>query len=113
LDEVALVEILTGPKNAIVKQYQRLFEMEGVKLTLADEALKSIARKAIERKTGARGLRSIMESILLDTMYDLPGMDGVEEVVISKEVVDGEAKPLLIYADRAAEKSDKKLPASA
>jgi ATP-dependent Clp protease ATP-binding subunit ClpX len=113
LDEVALVEILTGPKNAIVKQYQRLFEMEGVKLTLADEALKSIARKAIDRKTGARGLRSIMETILLDTMYDLPGMDGVEEVVISKEVVDGEAKPLLIYADRAAEKMEKKLPASA
>jgi ATP-dependent Clp protease ATP-binding subunit ClpX len=113
LDEVALVEILTGPKNAIVKQYQRLFEMEGVKLTLAEEALKSIARKAIDRKTGARGLRSIMETILLDTMYDLPGMDGVEEVVISKEVVDGEAKPLLIYADRAAEKMEKKLPASA
>ena len=113
LDEVALVEIHTGPKNAIVKQYQRLFEMEGVKLTLADEALRSIARKAIERKTGARGLRSIMETILLDTMYDLPGMDGVEEVVISKEVVDGEAKPLLIYADRAAEKMEKKLPASA
>ncbi len=113
LDEVALVEILTGPKNAIVKQYQRLFEMEGVKLTLADEALKSIARKAIDRKTGARGLRSIMETILLDTMYDLPGMDGVEEVVISKEVVDGEAKPLLIYADRDSEKAEKKLPASA
>ena len=113
LDEVALVEILTGPKNAIVKQYQRLFEMEGVKLTLADEALKSIARKAIERKTGARGLRSIMETILLDTMYDLPGMDGVEEVVISKEVVDGEAKPLLIYVDRDSEKAEKKLPASA
>jgi ATP-dependent Clp protease ATP-binding subunit ClpX len=113
LDEVALVEILTGPKNAIVKQYQRLFEMEGVKLTLAEEALKSIARKAIDRKTGARGLRSIMETILLDTMYDLPGMDGVEEVVISKEVVDGEAKPLLIYADRALEKIEKKLPASA
>ena len=100
LDEVALVQILSEPKNAIVKQYQRLFEMEGVKLTLPDEAMKSIARKAIERKTGARGLRSIMENILLDTMYDLPGMGGVEEVVISKEVVDGVAKPLLIYADR-------------
>jgi ATP-dependent Clp protease ATP-binding subunit ClpX len=111
LDEATLVEILTGPKNAIVKQYQRLFEMEGVKLTLADEALKSIARKAIDRKTGARGLRSIMETILLDTMYDLPGMEGVEEVVISKEVVDGDAKPLLIYADR--EKSAKLAPASA
>jgi ATP-dependent Clp protease ATP-binding subunit ClpX len=111
LDETTLVEILTGPKNAIVKQYQRLFEMEGVKLTLADEALKSIARKAIDRKTGARGLRSIMETILLDTMYDLPGMDGVEEVVISKEVVDGDAKPLLIYADR--ETSAKLAPVSA
>jgi ATP-dependent Clp protease ATP-binding subunit ClpX len=100
LDETALVQILAEPKNAIVKQYQRLFEMEGVKLTLPEEALKSIARRAIERKTGARGLRSIMENILLDTMYDLPGMEGVEEVVISKEVVDGQAKPLLIYADR-------------
>jgi ATP-dependent Clp protease ATP-binding subunit ClpX len=100
LDETALVQILKEPKNAIVKQYQRLFEMEGVKLTIPDEAMHSIARKAIERKTGARGLRSIMEGILLDTMYDLPGMDGVEEVVISKEVVDGAAKPLLIYADR-------------
>jgi ATP-dependent Clp protease ATP-binding subunit ClpX len=100
LDETALVQILSEPKNAIVKQYQRLFEMEGVKLTLPEEALKSIARRAIERKTGARGLRSIMENILLDTMYDLPGMEGVEEVVISKEVVDGQAKPLLIYADR-------------
>jgi ATP-dependent Clp protease ATP-binding subunit ClpX len=100
LDEVALVQILSEPKNAIVKQYQRLFEMEGVKLTIPEEALRSIARRAIERKTGARGLRSIMENILLDTMYDLPGMDGVEEVVISKEVVDGQAKPLLIYADR-------------
>ena len=111
LDEVALVEILSAPKNAIVKQYQRLFEMEGVKLTLPEEALKSIARKAIDRKTGARGLRSIMETILLDTMYDLPGMAGVEEVVISKEVVDGEAKPLLIYADR--EKQNKVVSASA
>ncbi len=100
LDETALVQILSEPKNAIVKQYQRLFEMEGVKLIIPDEALRSIARRAIERKTGARGLRSIMENILLDTMYDLPGMDGVEEVVISKEVVDGAAKPLLIYADR-------------
>jgi ATP-dependent Clp protease ATP-binding subunit ClpX len=104
LDETALVQILKEPKNAIAKQYQRLFEMEGVKLTIPDEALHSIARKAIERKTGARGLRSIMEGILLDTMYDLPGMDGVEEVVISKEVVDGAAKPLLIYADREESK---------
>jgi ATP-dependent Clp protease ATP-binding subunit ClpX len=100
LDETALVQILTEPKNALVKQYQRLFEMEDVRLTIPDEALKSISKKAIDRKTGARGLRSIMEAILLDTMFDLPGMAGVQEVVISKDVVDGDAKPLLIYADR-------------
>ena len=100
LDETALVEILSEPKNALVKQYQRLFEMEDVNLNLTDDALSAIAVKAIGRKTGARGLRSIMEGILLDTMYDLPGMDGVEEVVISAEVVTGEAKPLMIYSDK-------------
>jgi ATP-dependent Clp protease ATP-binding subunit ClpX len=100
LDEAALVEILSQPKNALVKQYHRLFEMEDVNLNITDDALSAIAVKAIERKTGARGLRSIMEGILLDTMYDLPGMDGVEEVVISAEVVTGEAKPLMIYSDK-------------
>jgi ATP-dependent Clp protease ATP-binding subunit ClpX len=100
LDESALVEILSEPKNALVKQYQRLFEMEDVNLNITEDALSAIAVKAIERKTGARGLRSIMEGILLDTMYDLPGMDGVEEVVISAEVVTGEAKPLMIYSDK-------------
>ncbi len=105
LDEAALVEILSQPKNALVKQYHRLFEMEDVNLNITDDALSAIAVKAIERKTGARGLRSIMEGILLDTMYDLPGMDGVEEVVISAEVVTGEAKPLMIYSDK--EKSAK------
>ena len=100
LDEQALIQILTEPKNALVKQYQRLFEMEDVKLTIPDEALKSIAKKAIERKTGARGLRSIMEGILLETMFDLPGLENVQEVVISKEVVEVDAKPLLIYSDR-------------
>ena len=89
LDEPSLKRILTEPKNALVKQYQRMFEMETVDLTLADEALSAIARKAIDRKTGARGLRSIMESILLDTMFDLPSLEGVEEVVISREVVEG------------------------
>jgi ATP-dependent Clp protease ATP-binding subunit ClpX len=84
LDEPTLKRILLEPKNALVKQYQRLFEMESVNLSLAEEALGAIARKAIERKTGARGLRSIMESILLDTMFDLPSLEGVEEVVISK-----------------------------
>jgi len=89
LDEASLKLILTQPKNALVKQYQRLFEMESIDLTLAEEALGAIARKAIDRKTGARGLRSIMEGILLDTMFDLPSLEGVEEVVISKEVVEG------------------------
>jgi len=100
LDEDALIQILTQPKNALVKQYQRLFEMEGVELSFSDDSLKAIAKKAIVRKTGARGLRSIMETILLDTMFDLPGMDGVEEVVINGEVVDGNAAPLHIYADK-------------
>src|SRR6188768_2094506 len=101
LDEAALKRILTEPKNALVKQYQRLFEMENIELTFADEALGAVARRAIERKTGARGLRSILESILLETMFDLPGLEGVEEVVISREVVEGTARPLYIYADRA------------
>jgi ATP-dependent Clp protease ATP-binding subunit ClpX len=92
---------LIEPKNALVKQYQRLFEMENIELTFADEALGAVARKAIERKTGARGLRSILEAILLETMFDLPGLEGVEEVVISREVVEGTARPLYIYADRS------------
>src|SRR5262249_54902534 len=106
LDEPSLKLILTQPKNALVKQYQRLFEMESIDLTLAEEALGAIARKAIDRKTGARGLRSIMEGILLDTMFDLPSLEGVEEVVISKEVVEGIARPLYIYADRADRAGD-------
>ena len=103
LDESALIRILTEPKNALVRQYQRLFEMEDVQLSFADEALLAISKKAIERKTGARGLRSIMEGILLDTMFELPSMRGVEEVVISAEVVDGKARPLRIYSDRQDE----------
>jgi ATP-dependent Clp protease ATP-binding subunit ClpX len=103
LDETALIKILTEPKNALVKQYQRLFEMEGVKLSFQAEALSVIAKRAIERKTGARGLRSIMEGILLETMFDLPGMDGVEEAVISKEVVDGKQPPVLVYSQTREE----------
>jgi ATP-dependent Clp protease ATP-binding subunit ClpX len=99
LDEAALVQILTEPKNALTKQYQRLFEMENVRLTFNDEALRAISRKAIQRKTGARGLRSIMESILLETMFELPGMRGVQEAVVSADVVEGRAPPLLIYAE--------------
>jgi ATP-dependent Clp protease ATP-binding subunit ClpX len=100
LDESSLVEILTKPKNALVKQYQRLFEMEDTKLTFSDGALEAIAEKAVERKTGARGLRSIMENILLDTMFDLPELKGIEEVVINREVADDNASPLFIYSDR-------------
>jgi ATP-dependent Clp protease ATP-binding subunit ClpX len=100
LDEEALIEILTKPKNALVKQYQRLFEMEDVALTFSEGALVAIAKKAVERKTGARGLRSIMENILLETMFDLPEMLGIEEVVINREVVDDNGKPLFIYAER-------------
>ena len=100
LDEEALVEILTQPKNALVKQYQRLFEMEDVSLEFTGDALSAIAQKAILRKTGARGLRSIMEAILLDPMYDLPSLEGVEEMVINKEVVEGRAQPLHIYTER-------------
>ena len=100
LDEHALVEILVKPKNALVKQYSALFEMEDVALTFADDALRAIAQRAVERKTGARGLRSILESILLDTMFELPGFEGIEEVAVSGEVVEGRAKPLYIYSDR-------------
>jgi ATP-dependent Clp protease ATP-binding subunit ClpX len=104
LDEEALIEILTQPKNALVRQYQRLFNMEEVELTFHEDALLAIAKHAIERKTGARGLRSIMEGILLDTMYDLPSLEGVEEVVISADVVnDREARPLYIYAEKNKE----------
>ena len=103
LDESALVEILTRPKNALVKQYQRLFEMEDVRLEFSEDALKNIAHKAIQRRTGARGLRSIMESILLDPMFDLPGLAGVESILVNKEVVEGRAKPLYVHAERRGE----------
>ena len=97
LSETALVEILTKPRNALVKQYQKLFEIENVQLTLTDEALSAIAKKAISRKTGARGLRSIMETILLDTMYDLPSFENVDEIIINKEVIEGRSQPLKSY----------------
>ncbi len=103
LDEDALVTILTEPKNALVKQYQRLFELEDAQLSFTDDALSAIAKKAIERKTGARGLRSIMENILLDTMFDLPGLESVEEVVVNEEAVSSDAKPLMIHSDAQKE----------
>ena len=97
LDEAALMRILTEPKNALVKQYARLFEMEGVELELRDDAMRCIAKKAMERKTGARGLRTIMEQVLLDTMYDLPSMKSVCKVVLDGSVIMGENRPFLIY----------------
>jgi ATP-dependent Clp protease ATP-binding subunit ClpX len=100
LDEPALVAILTEPKNALVKQYERLFEMEDVKLTFTEDALKAIAKKAIERKTGARGLRSILENTLLDTMFELPALEGVEEIVVNRETIEHGTAPLRIYAER-------------
>ncbi len=101
LDEAALVEIITTPKNALVKQYARMFEMEGAKLTVTEDAVRVIARRAISQKTGARGLRSIFEAILLDTMFNLPSRDGVQEVVIDSEVAEGRRQPLMIFADPA------------
>ncbi len=105
LDEDALVTILTKPKNALVKQYQRLFEIEETELKFTDEALIAIARLAITRKTGARGLRSIMENILLDTMFELPGLESVAEVVVNEEAVNSEAAPLLVHGDAKQEES--------
>ena len=105
LDEGALIEILTKPKNALVKQYGRLFEMEGVKLSFTEDAMKSVASRAIKRRTGARGLRSIMEQILLSTMYELPGLNNVEEVTINREVAESRAEPLFTYGKERAEES--------
>ena len=97
LDEDALVQILTEPKNAITKQYAKLFEMEDCELEFRKEALYAVARKAMERKTGARGLRSILESVLLDTMYDLPSMEGLSKVILDEDVIENKSKPLLMF----------------
>jgi ATP-dependent Clp protease ATP-binding subunit ClpX len=102
LDEVSLVKILEEPKNSLTKQYAKLFEIEGVKLNFSKDALKAIAAKAILRKTGARGLRSIIEEVLLETMFDLPSIENVEEVVVNKEVILGKSKPLLIYSKKSS-----------
>jgi ATP-dependent Clp protease ATP-binding subunit ClpX len=100
LSAAALVQILIEPKNALVKQYQKLFSMEGVELEIRPAAMTAIAKRALERKTGARGLRSILESVLLDTMYELPGMENVSKVVIDENMISGDAQPILIYADQ-------------
>jgi ATP-dependent Clp protease ATP-binding subunit ClpX len=99
LDEKALIEILVAPKNALIKQYQRLFLMEGVELEVRPGALGAVATKALARKTGARGLRSILEQILLDTMYELPTLENVSKVVVDEQMVSADGKPLLIYSD--------------
>ncbi len=103
LDEEALVKILREPKNALTKQYAKLFEMEDVELEFRDEALQAVAQKAMERKTGARGLRSILESVLLPTMYDIPSSEGVSKVVVDDNVIRGESEPLLIYSNDSAD----------
>ena len=99
----AMIKILNEPKNALVKQFKKLFELEGVKLTFTEEALKSIANKAIKRKTGARALRSILEKILLDSMFDLPSLQSVEEVVVNEDAVDKDSEPLMIYSESSEE----------
>jgi ATP-dependent Clp protease ATP-binding subunit ClpX len=105
LDEDALVQILTEPKNSLSKQYTRLFEMEGAEIEFREDALHAIAKKAMERKTGARGLRSIIENVLLDTMFDLPSTDNVSKVVVDESVINGENSPILIYEEQASEKA--------
>jgi ATP-dependent Clp protease ATP-binding subunit ClpX len=105
LDEAALIQILTEPKNALVKQFQKMFELEGAELQFRKDALQEIARLAIERKTGARGLRSIMEQLLLDTMYDLPSLKNVEKVVINKSVIQGKKPPMMVYKEDEPKKA--------
>ena len=100
LSEEALIEILIEPKNALIKQYQKLFSMEGVELEVRPPALQAIARKALKRKTGARGLRSILEGALLDIMYELPDMENVSKVVVDEAMIEGNGKPILMYADQ-------------
>lgn len=103
LDEAALIQILTEPKNALTKQYARLFEMENVRLTFKEDSLRAISKKAISRKTGARGLRSILETILLDSMYELPSLEGVDEILVNQDTVEHKSAPIKIYAQKALE----------
>ena len=103
LDSEALIDILTKPKNALVRQYERMFEMEGITLTFTEDAMDAVAQKAIARKTGARGLRSIMEGILLDSMYVLPSLENVEEIVVNREVVEGRQEPFYCYSDKRSD----------
>jgi len=99
LDEIALIQILVEPKNALIKQYQKMFRMEGVELEIREAALRAIARKALARKTGARGLRSIIEQVLLDVMYDLPSLSNLSRVIVDESTIANDGKPLLMFAD--------------
>lgn len=109
LDEAALVQILTEPKNALIKQYKHLFEMEGAELEFRDDALGAIARKSMQRKTGARGLRTIVENVLLDTMYELPSSEGINKVVVDESVINGHSDPILVYgADKKKTSAESK-----
>ena len=105
LDEAALIDILTKPKNALVKQFHALFKMENVELEFEETALHLIAKKALARKIGARGLRATLENILLDTMYDLPSIDGVEKVIVNEDVVNAISQPLVVYAESEEKKA--------
>ena len=105
LDEEALIRILVEPKNALVKQYKALFEMEGAELEIRDDALVAIARKAMARKTGARGLRTIIEGVLLNSMYDLPSLDNVSKVVVDETVIEGEAEPYILYENNETQQA--------
>ena len=103
LDVKALIDILTIPKNSLIKQYKKIYSMENVKLSFTKDALKSIAKKAIARKTGARGLRSILEEVLLDSMYEIPSDENINEVVINNDVITGRGKPIVAYSKKKAE----------
>jgi ATP-dependent Clp protease ATP-binding subunit ClpX len=105
LEEAQLVKILVEPRNALTKQYARLFEMEGTHIEFRGDALSAVARKSMERKTGARGLRSILESVLLDTMYDLPSLDNISKIVVDEAVINGDSKPLIIYEGKDMQKA--------
>ena len=107
LDEKSLIKILQEPKNSLTKQYQELFKLDGAKLVFKDNALKEIALKAIRKKTGARGLRSILENILLKTMYDLPSQENIEEVIIDASTVKGQSQPIIVHSKSDKSKTDK------
>ena len=112
LDEKSLVKILLEPKNSLIKQYQELFKLDGARLTFKDNALKEIAVKAIKKKTGARGLRSILENILLKTMYDLPSQENIEEVIVDASSAKGQSQPILVHS-KTADKSKSGKPSAA